>query len=75
MMPSGIFLKQAPVQHMRKPGKRLPVIEFKRTECPLNTFEIKSCLNITVLGNVLIIIKINESISQNPDISGKGGKD
>ncbi|MGA2243145.1 MAG: hypothetical protein ABSH11_14060 [Verrucomicrobiota bacterium] len=56
--------KQLAVQHMRKPGERMPVAGVRGGECPLNAPQSYSSLNIWISHDITIpatVIKGHET--------------
>ena len=73
MMAARVILKQAPVQHVRKPRQRMPIEGICSGKCPLDTFCMNARLNMLVFSDVLLIIQIDKTIAYNPAVRDKGG--
>jgi hypothetical protein len=66
MVAAGIGPKQLPVQHMRNPGKRVPVAAaFHVPEGPDQPFHSQPCLNMYIISNINRIIVVDEPVIAN----------
>jgi hypothetical protein len=65
MVTAGIGPKQLPVQHMRKPGQRMPVAALHVPEGPEKPFHSHPPLNMFIICNIHRIIVVNEAVITN----------
>jgi hypothetical protein len=66
MMASGIASEQRPVQHVRKPGERMPKGEIGGGESPFYILKGNAILNDIIFGDVSRIVQIYKMISRDP---------
>jgi hypothetical protein len=72
VMPPGLQAKELHIQHMGKPGQRMPVACMKCGECPGHTLKGYSAPDMKVLCHILCIIKIDKFMILHLPINGKG---
>src|SRR5512140_2295209 len=59
------------IQHVGKPGHRVPIGGVARLESPSNARPSQASLDIWVLGDVLLVIIIDEPVEPNRAISSE----
>src|ERR1700722_15386885 len=60
VMPSGVEAEELHVQHVRKTGQRKPVRGFGGRECPSDAVWSYALTDMSVVGDVIRIVKIDE---------------
>ena len=58
----GMFAEQLAIEGVGQPGQRMPVGLIKAGECPLDRLPMQPRANVDVVGNVAIIIEIDEGM-------------
>ena len=59
-MASRIKLKKLAIQGVREPGQRMPIGLIVGGECPLDRVPVEPVLNVNVLGDIAIVVVIDE---------------
>src|SRR5437762_11625435 len=62
MMPGRAEPEQSTIQSVREPGERMPVGLLETRECPANRAPSQSGTDVSVLGNVMIVIEVDEGV-------------
>src|SRR5450432_3353484 len=60
MMAGGVQMENLAIESVGNPGQRVPVHRIRTAECPGDRVPTQSRLNVKIVGDVLIIVKIEE---------------
>ena len=63
MVPAGVGAEQLTIQHMGKPGQRMPVTGVACGKGPDNAVSGKAGLDVLIVSNVLVVIVVYETVS------------
>src|SRR6266446_5426121 len=66
MVSAGVQAKELAIQHMRKPGQRVPVALRKSAKRPNKPVRAQAALDLRIFGHIRRVIQVNETIAQAP---------
>jgi hypothetical protein len=69
---SGLGVKELVIEHMRKPGQRVPVREVARREGPFDILPGKPRLNGRVFENIDVVVVVDRFVITDRPIHGEG---
>src|SRR2546430_14463421 len=64
MVSAGMQAKELTIQHMRKPGQRMPVALRKSGKRPNKPVRAQAALDLRIFGHIGRVIQVNETITQ-----------
>lgn len=71
MMACRVGAEKAPVQHVRKPGQRVPITQIGGGEGPFDALQMNAGLHDVIFGEISRIIKIDKMVARNPAENNK----
>ena len=74
-MAGGIEAEELAIERVRQPRQRMPVVFVERGEGPRNCPPAKARLDVRVLGNVGLIVVVDEGIMVDGIVDGDGCQD
>ena len=72
-MPAGIETKELAIQHVRKPGQRVPVGGVKRGESPGNPGQREPARDDGIVPDVEVVIEVDELMTDHLPVNREGG--
>src|SRR5579872_4145073 len=75
MMTGRFHAEDLVVERMREPGERVPVSFVESSERPLDRWPTHPCTNVSVVGDVAVVIVVDERMAADRVVEGKGRQD
>ena len=70
---TGVQTEKLAVEHMRKPGQRMPVSNIRKTKRPLDPLDRHSIFDVLILGHVQSVIETDKFVMAYLPINTKCG--
>jgi hypothetical protein len=74
-MAAGVQIEQVDIQRMRKPGYGMPVSGVVRGESPSHGVPVKTISDMSVVGNVNVVVVVDEGMAFDRIIKSNGKND
>src|SRR5579872_2690482 len=71
----GFHAEYLTIESVGEPGERVPVSFVESSECPLDRWPTHPCTNVSVVGDVAVVIVVDERMAPDRVVQGKGRQD
>src|SRR5207247_7930744 len=59
------------IEHVRKPGQRMPIARVKSPESPGGSLPAQACLHVRIFGHILLVIINQKFVGKSRQINGR----
>src|SRR5579863_395941 len=75
VVPGRILSKQLAIESVREPGQRMPVGLIKAGNRPLDRVPVQPGANVSVVGDVAVVVEIDEGMMNDRVVERESGED